>query len=398
MTTTPAHSSFDVVIVGGAMIGSSIAFWLTRNPDFKGRVLVVERDPGYNFASTSHTNSSIRQQFGSEVNVKISRFAAEFIHDFKTYMDDDSAPDIVLQSFGYLYLADNQDFAEVLRDNCAMQNRLGAATKIYTADELAQKWPFYNLDGIICGSHNAVDEGYFDGGTIFDWFKRKARQRGAEYIHNEVTAIQRDGARVTGVTLSTGETIAAGAVVNASGPRARLTARMAGLDIPVEPRRRFTWVFQCAETLGQDLPLTIDPTGVHMRTDGKYFLCGCPPDDDPAVDYTDFAMDHSLWENKVWPAIATRVPAFEKVKVINEWVGHYAYNTLDQNAIIGPHPEVGNFYFCNGFSGHGLQQSPAMGRGMAELILTGSYQSLDLSDLGYDRIAANRPLLERAVI
>ena len=109
-------------------------------------------------------------------------------------------------------------------------------------------------------------------------------------------------------------------------------------------------------------------------------------------------MDHGIWENKVWPAIASRVPAFEQVKVINEWVGHYAYNTLDQNAVIGPHPEVGNFLFCNGFSGHGLQQSPAMGRGIAELVCYGEFRSLDLSALGYDRVAANRPLIERAVI
>ncbi len=398
MNPTPAHKSYDVVIIGGAMIGSSAAFWLTRNPAFQGRVLVVERDPKYEFASTSHTNSCIRQQFGSEVNVLISRFGAEFVHNFKAYMEDEAAPDILLHSFGYLYLADTPAFAEVLRDNAAMQNRLGAATRILTPDEIAADWPFYDLDGILCGSHNPVDEGYFDGGTIFDWFRRKARARGAEYIHNTVTGITREDGRVTAITLASGETIGAGTIVNASGPRANLTAQMAGLAIPVEPRRRFTWIFQAADPLPKDLPLTIDPSGVHMRTDGKYYMCGCPPDEDPAVAFDDFSMDHHIWETKVWPAIATRVPAFEKVKVLNHWVGHYAYNTLDQNAVIGAHPEVPNFLFCNGFSGHGLQQSPAMGRGISELILHGAYQTLDLNDLGYDRILANRPLLERAVI
>jgi glycine/D-amino acid oxidase-like deaminating enzyme len=179
MISTPDHKTYDVVIIGGAMIGSSAAFWLTRNPAFQGRVLVVERDPSYEFASTSHTNSCIRQQFGSEVNVLISRFGAEFVRNFKAYMDDEAAPDILLHSFGYLYLADTPAFAEVLRDNAAMQNRLGAATRILTPDEIAAEWPFYDLDGILCGSHNPVDEGYFDGGTIFDWFRRKARARGA---------------------------------------------------------------------------------------------------------------------------------------------------------------------------------------------------------------------------
>ncbi len=398
MATTPKHSSYDVVIVGGAMIGSSIAFWLTRNPDFTGRVLVAERDPGYNFASTSHTNSCIRQQFGSEVNIKISRFGAEFIHGFKQFMEDQTAPEIVLQSFGYLYLSDNDAFSDVLRDNCVAQNRLGAATKIYSPAEMQAKWPFYNLDDIQCGSHNAVDEGYFDGGTIFDWFKKKARARGAEYIHNEVVAMDRDGSKITAVRLASGETVAAGIVINASGPRASLTAAMAGVSIPVEPRRRYTWIFDSPAKLGQGLPLTIDPSGVHMRQDGKYFMCGCPPYEDPAVDHTDFATDHAIFEDKVWPVLATRVPAFEELKVINHWVGHYAYNTLDQNAIIGPHNEISNFMFCNGFSGHGLQQSPAMGRGMAELILYGGYRTLDLSELGYERIVENRPLLERAVI
>ena len=392
----PARPSYDVVIIGGAMMGSSAAWWLTRAaPDL--RVLVVERDPSYQFASTTATNSCIRQQFGSEVNVLISRFGAEFIHAFRDYMGED-APAIRLHSFGYLYLADTPGFAEVLHDNAMMQNRLGAATRILTPDQIAAEWPFYALDGILCGSHNPVDEGYFDGGTMFDWFRRKARAQGAEYVTGEVTGLTRDGGRITHVTI--GNTlVACGHVVNCAGPRGAHVAGLAGLAIPVEPRRRFTWIFDCPVALGQDLPLTIDPSGVHVRTDGRYFMTGCPPEDgDPPVAFDDFRMDHDLWEDKVWPAIATRVPAFEQARVINSWVGHYAYNTLDQNAIIGPHPEVPNFLFCNGFSGHGLQQSPAMGRGLSELILHGSYRTLDMSALGYARIAANEPLLERAII
>lgn len=398
MTRSPGQSSYDVVIVGGAIMGSSCAWWLARNPDFSGRILVIERDPTYQFAATSHTNSCIRQQFGSEVNIRISQFGAEFIHGFRTFMDDPSAPDIRLHSFGYLYLAGTPDFAQALRDNAALQNRLGAATRILSRDEIAAKWPFYDLDGILCGSHNPVNEGYFDGGTIFDWFRRKARQLGVDYIHAEVTGITRDGGKVTGLTLADGQTIGCGTLVNTAGTRAPLIASMAGLSLPIEARRRYTFVFQAAEPLPTDLPLTIDPSGVHMRTDGKYYMTGCPPDIDPPAALDDFSMDHDVWEAKVWPAIATRVPAFERVKVINSWVGHYDYNTLDQNAIIGPHPEVGNFLFCNGFSGHGLQQSPAMGRAISEFITYGGYRSLDLGPLGYERVAAGKPLIERAVI
>lgn len=390
--------SYDVVIIGGGMIGASCAWWLARDPDFTGKILVIERDPTYEFASTSHTNSSIRQQFGTEINIRISQFGAEFIHNFREFMGVPDAPEITLQSFGYLYLADTPAFADALRASAALQQSLGAGTRILTPDEIAAEWPFYNLDGILLGSHNPVNEGYFDGGTIFDWFRRQSRALGVEWRTGEVTGITRDGGRVTGVTLADGSSIACGTLVNASGPRAALTARMAGLDLPVEPRRRFTFVFDAAEPLPKDLPLTIDPSGVHMRSDGRYYLCGCPPDLDPAVDFTDFSMDHEIWQEKVWPAIATRVPAFERVKVINHWVGHYAYNTLDQNAIVGPHPDLPNFLFCNGFSGHGLQQSPAMGRGIAELVTHGGYRSLDLSPLGVERIIENRPLLERAVI
>lgn len=395
---TPHHTHYDVVIIGGAMVGSSTAWWTARNPDFTGRILVVERDPTYQFAATTHTNSCIRQQFGSEINIRISQFGVTFLQDFAGFMADAEAPNIHLHDFGYLYLADTQGFADVLIDNQLTQSRLGAGTRIMTPDQIAAEYPFYNLDGIILGSHNPLNEGYFDGGTMFDWFRKKARALGAEYVKNEVTGISRSSDKVTGVTLASGETIGADIIVNASGTRGAQTARMAGLDIPIEPRRRYTFIFDAAEPLARDLPLTIDPSGVHMRTDGRYYMAGCPPDDDPAVDFDDFRMDHAIWEDKVWPAIATRVPAFERVKLINSWVGHYDYNTLDQNAIVGPHPEVGNFLFANGFSGHGLQQSPAMGRGLSELICYGQYRTLDMSDLGYGRVARNEPLLERAII
>ena len=173
---------------------------------------------------------------------------------------------------------------------------------------------------------------------------------------------------------------------------------MAGIEIPVEPRKRYTFIFDAENPLDRDLPLTIDPSGVHMRTDGTYYLAGCPPDDDPAVDYDDFEQDFSIWEEKAWPVIASRIPQFEAIKLINSWAGHYAFNTFDQNAILGPHTEVENFIFVNGFSGHGFQQSPAMGRGTSELIAYGEYRSLDLTPFDYARIAENRPFVEKAVI
>ncbi len=398
---TPKHAHYDVVIVGGAMHGTAAAWFLADNADFDGRVLVVERDPTYALCSTTHTNSCIRQQFSTELNIRISRFAADYVRNFREYLGGDArVPRITLQSFGYLYLASDEPSAAALRASQELQVACGAGTRILDRDELAREYPFLNLDGIVAGSHNPVDEGYFEGAALFDWWRRLARERGVEYVANAVVSMSRDatGERVESVTLTSGERVGCNTVINASGPRALLTARMAGIEIPVEPRKRHTFVFDAARPLDRVLPLTIDPAGPHVRSDGQYYMAGCPPDDDVAVDYDDFTPDDSLWEEKAWPLIAHRIPQFEAVKLVNSWVGHYAYNTLDQNAIVGPHDTVSNLLFANGFSGHGLQQAPAMGRGLAEWITYGEYRSLDLSPLGYGRIARGEPFAEHAII
>ncbi|RMF39879.1 MAG: FAD-binding oxidoreductase [Alphaproteobacteria bacterium] len=399
-TEAPARASYEVIIVGGAIMGSSTAWFLSDNADFDGRVLVVERDMTYESCSTAHTNSCIRQQYSTELNVRISQFAADFIKNLRRYLGgDERVPELSIRSFGYLYLADNEGFADILRSNREVQIAAGAATQLMTAEEIRAAYPFYNLDDIVLGSINLVDEGYWDGSTVFDWLRRKARENGVEYIENEVVAIERAGGRVTGVRLKSGERVACGQLVNATGPRAARTAAMAGLELPVEPRKRFTWIFRAEKPLDRDLPLTIDPSGVHVRENGGgTYLCGCPPDPDPAVDPEDFAMDHARFENHVWPILAARIPQFEAIRVQSEWAGHYALNTFDHNAILGPAPELENFVFLNGFSGHGLQQSPAMGRGTAEWLTYGEYRTLDLSPFACERIAQNRPIVERAVI
>ncbi len=398
---TPKKTSYDVVIIGGAKLGSSVAWFLGSNPDFDGSLLVVERDPTYHMSSTSHTNSCMRQQFSNEINIRISQFAAEFVNNFQDFFaNDPRVPEIYFQSYGYMYLADNEEFAATLREAQQLQASCGAGTKIMSTEEIKRDYPFYQLDDIVCGSHNLIDEGYYDGNTVFDWWKRSAQEHGAEYLANEVTAMTLNdaGTQVTSITLATGEQISCGKVVNCSGPRATRTSEMAGIKLPVEPRKRYTYIFDAEHPLDRDLPLTIDPSGVHMRSEGHYYLAGCPPDIDPAVDYDDFVEDHSLWMEKVWPAIATRIPQFEAIKVINSWVGHYDFNTFDQNVILGAHTEVENFVFVNGFSGHGFQQAPAIGRGTAELITYGEYRSLDLSPFNFERIVKNEPFVERAVI
>ena len=398
--TAPAQASYDVVIVGGAIMGSATAWFLTEEADFDGRVLVVERAPGYAESATARTNSCIRQQFSHPLNIRLSQFTARFIRDLPARMGDARAPSIAIENFGYLYLVASEAAAELLRANAEVQRAAGAETELLTPAEIAARYPFYALDDVVLGSINTRDEGYWDGGTLFEWLRRSARARGVEYVAGEVVAMERAGGRVTHLRLASGDRVACGQVVNAAGPRAAQVAAMAGIDdLPVEPRKRYSWVFRAAEPLPATLPLTIDPSGVHVRQDGPgAYLAGAAPDPDLAADPDDFALDPARWEEHVWPILAARIPAFEAIRVVSEWAGHYDFNTLDQNAILGPHPDVPNFFFQNGFSGHGLQQSPGMGRGMAELLTHGEYRSLDLSPFGYKRVAAGRPMLERAVI
>ncbi len=402
LATAPSKSSYDVVIIGGAMLGAATAWFLSDNPDFNGSVLVIERDPTYESSATAKSNSCIRQQFSEPLNVQISQFGADFIQNMRGYMGGNPAvPELRIQNYGYMYLANTPAFAQVLRDSHAVQAAAGAATQLMTPDQIKALYPFYNVDDIVLGSINRVDEGYFDGITVFDCWRRQSKDRGVEYIAAEVVALTRNaaGRRVETVTLASGQQIACGQIVNATGTRGARTAAMAGIVIPVEPRKRYTWVFSAETPLDSDLPLTIDPSGVHVRQDGKTtYMAGGHSADDPAVDFDDFEMDHALWQDHIWPALANRIPQFEAIKVLREWGGQYDFNTLDQNAIIGPHDEVENFLFLNGFSGHGLQQSPAMGRGTAEWLTYGEFRTLDLRAFGYGRIARGEPFLEKAII
>lgn len=397
---------YDVVIVGGAVIGSAVAYYLAANPDFDGSVLVIERDPTYLKAATSLSSSSIRTQFSNPINVRISQYGSEVIRNFGEMMQvGDDRPDLGFHSGGYLFLANTPEQVQVLKENHEAQVSCGADVVLWNRDELANAFPHLNVADIELASYGRSGEGWFNNTGLMYGFKNKARSLGVDYVTDEAVAIGRDGDKVTSVTLKSGAVVKAGTIVNASGPRAALTARMAGLDIPVEPRKRTLFVFDCAETpegtagVNQGrLPLMIDPSGVFCRPEGRFFLTGCPPVEDPAADWDDFEPRYEEFEEIIWPALAERSPAFEAIKVVNQWAGHYDFNTLDHNLVVGRHPVVRNFVFANGFSGHGLQQGPATGRGVSELIVYGEYRTLDLTEVGYERIVENRPFLEKAVI
>jgi FAD-dependent oxidoreductase domain-containing protein 1 len=386
------------VIVGGAIVGSAVATFLRRRADWHGRVLVVERDPTFRTSSTTLSAASIRLQFSTPLNIEISRFGVDLIKHLETWLgvDGQPPPEVDFVEGGYLFLASAAGLP-ILESNHAVQREHGVQVALLTPMELQARFPWLNVDDLAGGSLGLADEGWFDAYALLQAFRRKARALGAEEVAGEVVEIERDGGRATGVLLVDGRRITADWVVNAAGPRAAGVAAMAGLQLPVSPRKRMVFHFDCRTQVAS--PLTIDTSGVYFRPEGPNYIAGSSPHgEQPDPDTFDLEVDRSWFEQVIWPAIAHRVPAFEKIRLLDAWAGHYEVNTLDHNAVIGPHPDLPNFLFANGFSGHGLQQAPAAGRALAEWIATGDYETIDMRPLGYERIAANQPYRELNVI
>ena len=384
---------FDVVIVGGAAIGSATAYFLTHDLGFDGSVAVIERDPTYAHAATTLSAASIRQQFSTPENIRMSAFGIAFFRDLKARFGAEA--DIGFRERGYLLLA-SETGEETLLANHEVQKAEGADIVLMDREALANNFRWLKTSDLRLGAFGRSGEGWFDAHSLLTLLRGAAR-KGATYIHGEVTGIMRDGARISGVTLADGREIGCGTLVNAAGPQAGDVAALAGVKLPVEPRKRCVFVIACRAAL-PGMPLMVDPTGVWIRPEGEVYICGVSPPEDADTRATDFDVDYSLFEEVVWPMLAHRVPAMEELKLQRAWAGHYDYNTLDQNAVIGAHPEIVNFIFANGFSGHGLQQAPAAGRAVAELIVHGKFVSLDLALFGYARVAAGRAVRELNVI
>lgn len=398
LSDTPTAAEYDVVIAGGAVMGSATAYFLAMNPDFKGSILVVEKDSAYKYCATTLSTSAIRQQYSNPINVLISQFGVEFIRNFHANVAvDGQAPEIGFHENGYLFLATEAGL-DVIKENTAVQQENGADTVLMSPAQIKDRFPFIQVDDLAGGSWGRTGEGWFDSHGLLQGFRKRARSLGAEYIDNEVMDVVRSGDRISHITLKDGTAVSCGIYINAAGNYGPGLARKAGLDIPVEPRRRSIFIFSCRTPITQKMPNVIDPSGVFCRPEGALFLAGGVPDPDVAVLPSDFDVAYNEFDEQIWPNMAHRIPQFEAIKMENCWAGQYDYNTLDHNAIIGPHDEVRNFFFANGFSGHGLQQSPAIGRGLSELVTYGEYRTLDLSALGYGRIARNEPFLEKAVI
>jgi glycine/D-amino acid oxidase-like deaminating enzyme len=383
--------------VGGGIVGSAVAYFLGLDPAFRGRIAIIERDTSYRDCSTARSAGGLRQQFSTPENIALSQFTLETIRGLKARFGADA--DVAFREQGYLILT-SADGAALLADNVALQRSMAADIALLNETGLAARFGWLATEGIAAGGFGQSGEGWFDPTSLAALFRKAAVDAGAVVIHDEVTGIE-IGKHNFGVSLARGGRIGVRRLVNAAGPWAGALAALAGVRLPVEPRKRYVYVVDCREPPEalRHAPLTVDPGGVWFRPEGRVFLCGRSPaaDEEPPIGDLD-AIDHAFFEEQVWPALAARVPAFESLKVVNAWAGYYDYHTLDRNAVIGAHPEIANLYFATGFSGHGAQQAAAAGRAIAELIVHGAYRTIDLARLGYDRIARNASLPERNVI
>jgi FAD-dependent oxidoreductase domain-containing protein 1 len=387
-------SRADVAIVGGGIMGSALAYWLTRlDPNVS--VVVIERDPTYAAASSALSAASIRQQFTTPINIRISQASIGFMRQADELLEVPGAcVDIGLKERGYLYLAQPPGLASLHRAH-AIQRELGADVALLSTPELAARFSWLHGDDIAAGSLGLSGEGWFDGYALLTAFKARARMQGVTYLRGKVCGMGTNGRRVENVRLADGTEIVSRYVVNAAGPWARSVAQLAGFDLPVAARRRTVYVISCPIRL-EPFPLLIDPSGFWIRPDGSSYIAGMPPDIDP--DDAPLDPDYESFESVLWPALAHRIPAFEAARLERAWAGYYEMNLFDHNGIVGFHPRISNLLMLNGFSGHGIQQAPVVGRGVAELICHGRFVTLDLSDLSYERMVENRPLREANII
>jgi len=374
-----------IVIIGGGIVGSCAALFLAPHAE----VVVLEKDPTYRFASTTLSAASFRQQFSLAVNLRMSRFGAEFL--------EQRAERVGLTRRAYLILATHAGEAQ-LKANRQMQLAEGAKVALFEGPAaIAERFPWLHAEDLACATLGLENEGWFDAYSLLRAVREEAIAAGARYLADEATAIETTGDSVAAVRTAKHDRIATSHVVIAAGRHAGRVAAMAGIPLPVEPRKRTVFVLRTPlDNAG--MPLVFDTTGAWLRPEGDGFLGGIspPPENDPNPG-EDFDPDLDLLEDQVWPALAHRIPVLERLRMVRAWAGHYDMCLLDHNAVIGRHPDVANLIIAAGFSGHGVQHGPATGRAVSELIRFEAYRTLDLSSLGYERVRDNRPMPELVV-
>ncbi|MFD1019235.1 NAD(P)/FAD-dependent oxidoreductase [Thalassobacillus hwangdonensis] len=383
----------DIIIVGGGVMGSSVAYHLLKE-GYDGDVFVFEKDKMYEFASTPRSAGGIRQLFTTDVNIQISRYSLKKYESFPEDMAIDGEPAMIdFKQRGYLFLSDSPSSTS-LEEQQARQQKYGVPSQLLEEKDLLDIIPELNTEDLTYGLY-CHEDGYLDPYSVMQGYIKKAKQLGATYIYDGVAEITKDKSRVTGVRTTSGDVYQSPIVVNCAGPWAAQLSSQLGVQVPVIPLKRQVIKFDIAEPLSKPLPLTIDPTGVYFRHEGDELIAGYS---EPVTPSFNFDWKRSFFLETLWPILAHRVKNFERAKVTSGWAGLYSHNTEDQNAIIGGHPEVAGYYMACGFSGHGMQQAPAVGKGLAELILHQRYHTLDLSPLRIERFAEKNLVVEGAIV
>jgi len=388
------HKTYDVIIIGGGIMGSATAYYLMK-ADSRLKVAVVERDPSYARASTTLSMSNVRIQFSLEENIRISQYTLEVLDRFENEMTiEDRRPKIYYHREGNLFLVDRQN-QRAAEKSFELQKKLGCRIEWWTPEKIKQHYGLYEPGDLIGGTFGP-DDGHLDAYAMLMAYKAKARSLGAVYLADDITEINKAGGRVEGVSLASGQNLKAGFVVNCAGAWAAQIAATAGVALPVIPIKRQVFALDTAVKSEGCLPLTVLPSGMYFRTEtGGIILLGKSMPEDAAE--FNFSWDEKRFMEILWPELAEFVPAFDRLKLVRGWAGLYAVNTLDGNAILGQWPEINGFYLANGFSGHGLQQAPAVGRYLAELILDQPL-TLDLKIFSPQRILDQKPLNEGGLV
>ncbi len=384
----------DVVVIGGGAIGAAVAYFL-KLLDTSIGVIVVERDPTYSLASTPRASGGVRRLFSLPENIELSKFSIPFFDNFPEIMAVDGVKATIdFKKNGYLFIGP-PSAREVLRRNFNTQRQMRCNVVWLEPDELKHRFPSMNVADIGAAVHSP-DDGWLDPYSVLMGFQKKAKSLGAEFLTAEVIGMVRDSNKVTAAKLSTRQDIEASHFVNATGAWAKDICGMLGLRVPIEPLRRYEHYFECQEPI-EPLPYVKDTQRLAFRPEGKGYSGGVPTLMEPRG--YNFEIDHTYFENVVWPALIHRFPKFERARCKSTLPGLYDQNDFDGNMIIGPGADgLVNFHLLAGFSGHGLMHTPGCGRAMAELILKGRYETIDLTRFGWQRLVDGKPLRERGII
>jgi sarcosine oxidase subunit beta len=363
----------DVVIIGGGIVGLSIAYYLALKK--AGRVVLYEKGQ-LGEGSTSRCVGGIRTQFSTEINI---RFSLESLKTFEEFKEEFGvAPEF--RRIGYLFLATTERETETFKENIKLQKKFGVPVEYLSSEEIGSRWSYLRVDDVLGGTFCAWD-GYAGPNEILSGFASGAKRAGVR-IHEgmEVTGISTEKGRIRSIKTTDGE-VSTSVVVNAGGPYAASIGEMIGVKIPVKPLRRQIFITAPFHLTDHPIPLTIDfHRGWYFRQEGDGYLLSGPLDAEPSFNLnTEYEAMVEASENAVY-----RVPSLEKARIARGWAGLYEISP-DHHAILGGVPGVEGFVVANGFSGHGFQHSPAVGKVISELIVDGKALTIDISSLSIER-------------